>query len=102
MANGFAFQVRDNKAISLMAPKSSGRASRATMHGRTATNFMDAMRIMEAIKQRRDLFWDRQILGTASDPPVYSEAELARAVADEYDSLLIQLGVITREQAKSA
>jgi len=63
---------------------------------------MDAAQIVEAIKQRRDMFWDRQALGTASDPPVYSEAELARAIADEYDGLLIQLGVITREQAKSA
>ena len=70
--------------------------------GRKATNSMDAAQIVEAIKQRRDMFWDRQALGTASDPPVYSEAELARAIADEYDSLLIQLGVITREQAKSA
>jgi len=63
---------------------------------------MDAAQIVEAIKQRRDQFWDRQTLGIASDPPVYSEAELMRAVADEYDSLLIQLGVITPEQAKSA
>jgi hypothetical protein len=56
---------------------------------------MDVAQIVEAIKQRRDQFWDRQTLGTSSDPPVYSEAELARAIADEYDSLLIQLGVIT-------
>jgi len=63
---------------------------------------MDVAQIVEAIKQRRDQFWDRQTLGTASDPPAYSEAELARAVADEYDGLLIQLGVITPEQAKSA
>lgn len=63
---------------------------------------MDASQIVESIKQRRDLFWDRQIRGMASDPAVYSEAELARAIADEYDSLLIQLGVITPRQAKSA
>jgi hypothetical protein len=63
---------------------------------------MDAMQIVEAIKQRRDRFWDRQTFGTASDPPVYSEAELARAIADEYDSLLVQLGVITPQQAMSA
>lgn len=69
--------------------------------GRKATN-MDAAQIVEAIMQRRDLFWDRQILSTASDPPVYSEAEFARAIADEYDNLLIQLGVITPEQGKSA
>jgi hypothetical protein len=62
---------------------------------------MDAAQIVEAIKHRRDMFWDRQTLGTSSDPPVYSEAELARAIADEYDGLLIQLGVITPQQAKS-
>ena len=63
---------------------------------------MDASQIVEAIKQRRDLFWDRQVLGTASDPLLYSEAELARAIADEYDSLLVQLGAISPQQAKSA
>jgi hypothetical protein len=63
---------------------------------------MDVSQIVEAIKQRRDLFWDRQVLGTASDPLVYSEAALARAIADEYDSLLVQLGAITPQQAKSA
>jgi hypothetical protein len=63
---------------------------------------MDALQIVEAIKQRRDLFWDRQVLGTASDPLLYSEAELARAIADEYDSLLVQLGAISSEQVQSA
>jgi hypothetical protein len=63
---------------------------------------MDALQIVEAIKQRRDLFWDRQVHGTASDPILYSEAELARAMADEYDSLLVQLGAISSEQVKSA
>jgi hypothetical protein len=63
---------------------------------------MDAARIVEAIKRRRDLFWDRQVLGTASDPLVYSEPELARAIADEYDSLLAEVGVITPQQAKGA
>jgi len=58
--------------------------------GRKARNSMDAAQIVEAIKRRRDLFWDRQVLGTASDPLVYSEAELARAIADEYDSLLAE------------
>jgi hypothetical protein len=63
---------------------------------------MDALQIVDAIKQRRDLFWDRQVLGTASDPPLFSEAELARAIADEYDSLLVQLGAISPQQAKGA
>jgi hypothetical protein len=63
---------------------------------------MDAAQIVEAIKRRRDLFWDRQVLGTVSDPLAYSEAELARAIADEYDSLLAEVKVITPQQAKSA
>jgi len=57
---------------------------------------MNAAQIVEAIKQR-----DGQTLDTASGPLVYSEAELARAIADEYGSLLIQLGAITPQQAKS-
>ena len=61
---------------------------------------MDTSNIVDVIKKRRDMFWDRQILGAASDPPVYSAAELARAIADEYDSLLIELGAITSRQAK--
>ena len=63
---------------------------------------MDALQIVDAIKQRRDLFWDRQVLGTASDPPLFSEAAFARAIADEYDSLLVQLGAISPQQAKGA
>lgn len=63
---------------------------------------MDASQIVEAIEKRRDLCWDRQVLGTASDPLLYSEADLARAIADEYDSLLVQLGAMTPQQAKSA
>ena len=63
---------------------------------------MDALQIVEAIKKRRDLFWDRQVLGTASDPLLYSEPDLARSIADEYDSLLVQLGAISPQQAKSA
>lgn len=63
---------------------------------------MDTSQIVDIIKKRRDMFWDRQILGAASDPPIYSEAEFARAIADEYDSLLIELGAITSRQAKGA
>jgi hypothetical protein len=33
---------------------------------------------------------------------VYSEAGVARAVADEYDQLLIQIGAIGPAEAKSA
>jgi hypothetical protein len=63
---------------------------------------MDASQIVEEIKKRRDAFWDRQIVGTASDPLVYSEAGVARAIADEYDSLLAEVGNVTCVTAKSA
>jgi hypothetical protein len=61
---------------------------------------MSASEIVEAIKRRRDAFWDRQI--TSDDPPIYSEADLARAKADEYDNLLVEIGAITPQEAKSA
>ncbi len=54
---------------------------------------MDAEEIIVAIKKRRDDCWDRQI---------DSEADFARAMADEYDQLLIEIGAITPEEAKSA
>jgi len=63
---------------------------------------MDAPHIIEIIKQHRDDFWDRQTIGCESDDPVYSEPELARLMADEYDRLLIQIGAITPSEAKSA
>jgi hypothetical protein len=63
---------------------------------------MNASEIVEAIKRRRDSFWDQQIVGTASDPLVYSEAAVARAKADEYDDLLVEIGAITSQEAKSA
>lgn len=56
-------------------------------------NHMDAEEIIVAIKKRRDDCWDRQI---------DSEADFARAMADEYDQLLIEIGAITPEEAKSA
>lgn len=61
-----------------------------------------ASEIVEVIKRRRDLAWDRQIVGSTSDDPAYSEADLARRVADEFDDLLIEIGAITPEQRKSA
>jgi hypothetical protein len=53
---------------------------------------MEASQIVEVIKRRRDTFWDRQIVGTASDLLTYSDAGVARAIADEYDSLLAEIG----------
>jgi len=63
---------------------------------------MNASEIVEVIKRRRDEFWDLQIVGTASDPLDYSAADLARAKADEYDRLLVEIGAITPREAKSA
>jgi hypothetical protein len=63
---------------------------------------MNASEIVEVIKRRRDSFWDLQIEGTSSDDPVYSGADLARAKADEYDDLLVEIGAITPQEARSA
>jgi len=52
---------------------------------------MDASEIITAIRRRRDHFFDVQGAGTAEDPPEYSAAEVARAIADEYDSLLAEI-----------
>ena len=65
-------------------------------------NPMGASQIVEAILERRYAAWEHQVLGTESDPLIYSEAELARAIADEYDRLLKEIGVITPQHAKSA
>jgi hypothetical protein len=62
---------------------------------------MNASEIVEIIKRRRDSFWDRQTIGTLSDDLVYSEADMARAMADEYDGLLVEAGVITLQETKS-
>ena len=52
---------------------------------------MDLQQTIDAIKRRRAEFWDRQIVGTVSDPLVYSEAQCARIMADEYESLLKEI-----------
>ena len=53
---------------------------------------MDAVEIIKIIKRRKDEFSDLQLIGTAEDPPVFSEADVARAKADEYESLLAEIG----------
>ena len=52
---------------------------------------MDMNGIVAAIRRRRDYFFDAQICGTAEDPLEYSAASLARAIADEFDSLLAEV-----------
>jgi hypothetical protein len=58
--------------------------------------------IVEAIKRRRDSAFDSQIVGSASDQPEYTAAEVTRAIAEAYDSLLVEIGAITPQEAKSA
>lgn len=52
---------------------------------------MDADVIISIIRKRRDEFFDRQSAGDASDPLEYSAASVNRAIADEYDSLLLDI-----------
>ena len=53
---------------------------------------MEAKQIIEIIKKRRDEFWDRQIGSSTSDPDNGAAAQRARDIADEYDSLLAEIG----------
>jgi hypothetical protein len=53
--------------------------------------FVDAVEIIKIINRRKDEFSDSQLIGTADDPPVFSEADVARAKADEYESLLAEI-----------
>jgi hypothetical protein len=52
---------------------------------------VDAVEIIKMINRRKDEFSDLQLIGTAEDPPVFSEADVARAKADEYESLLAEI-----------
>lgn len=52
---------------------------------------MDSDEIIAIIKKRRDDFFDSQIAGTAEDPFEYTSADVKRAIADEYDSLLLEI-----------
>lgn len=53
---------------------------------------MDAKQIIEIIKKRRDDYWDRQIGSSHSDPDNLEAAQRARGIAEEYDSLLAEIG----------
>ena len=52
---------------------------------------MDANESIAAIRRRRDNLFDAQGVGTANDSLQYSAAEVVRAIADEYDSLLAEV-----------
>ncbi len=59
---------------------------------------MTADEIIALIKNRREKFFDAQILGTADDPPVASQAGVYRAISDEYDDLLAEIeGTLTHK-----
>ena len=53
---------------------------------------MTSSEIVTIIKKRRDDFFDAQIGGTSNDPLEYTSADVKRAIADEYDSLLLEIG----------
>jgi hypothetical protein len=57
---------------------------------------MIADEIITIIKRRREHFFDSQIAGTADDPAEYSAADVSRAIADEYDSLLAEIQEVGR------
>jgi hypothetical protein len=53
--------------------------------------FVNVIEIIKIIKRRKDEFSDQQLIGIAEGPPVFSGADLARAKADEYESLLAEI-----------
>jgi len=52
---------------------------------------MDANGIIAMIEKHRNQFFDAQIAGSADDPLEYSLASLNRFMADEYESLLLEI-----------
>jgi hypothetical protein len=52
---------------------------------------MDSNSIVAAIRRRRNYFFDAQGVGTEHDPLEFTAAEVSRAIADEYDSLLAEI-----------
>jgi hypothetical protein len=46
---------------------------------------MDTQTIIAIIKRRRDQFWDRQTVGSASDPDGGAATQRVRDLADEYE-----------------
>ena len=57
---------------------------------------MDFARIIEIIEKRRDALRDSASIGTASDPPVASAAQVAWEKAEEYELLLAELKALER------
>jgi hypothetical protein len=58
---------------------------------------MDAEQIISIIKKRQADFWDSMQIGDAT-----YDITVPSAIVAEYDALLIEIGAIKREQAKSA
>jgi hypothetical protein len=58
---------------------------------------MEAQQIIEVIRKRRDAFWERQLIDS-EDADVLAQAEYAKRVTDEYDSLLDEIKRIEKIQ----
>jgi len=58
---------------------------------------MDSYDIIALIRKRRDAFWERQLVGS-DDPNILAEAEYAKRVTGEYDSLLDEIKRIEKAQ----
>jgi len=52
---------------------------------------MDASEIIAIIKKRRDEFVESQAAGGPGDPLVHTAAEVSWFIANEYDSLLLEI-----------
>ena len=52
---------------------------------------VNASRIIQLIRGRREKFFEAQMLSNEDDPVIATQADLARAIADEYDDLLSEI-----------
>lgn len=63
---------------------------------------MESREIVAIITRRRDFFVGSRTIGSANDPLSSAAAEIARAISDEYESLLVEIGAIKSYHRKSA
>ena len=56
----------------------------------------DANNVIRLIREHREKFFEAQILSNEDDPLVATQAEVSRAIADEYDDLLSEIEGLQR------
>ena len=85
------YETRAARPAVALSPQPAGRIERNVRPDRIGGPVMDENEIIAIVRKRRDNFFDAQIAGTAEDPLEYSAASVNMAIADEYDSLLLEI-----------